>query len=48
MYLTALRRRPGAWAFRVRRLVLPALKARVLRALGRGPRAHGHAPDPAP
>lgn len=46
--LTALRGRPAAWAFGVRRLVLPAVKKRVLRALGRGPRAHEPSPRPAP
>jgi CelD/BcsL family acetyltransferase involved in cellulose biosynthesis len=40
-YLTAYRASPGAWAFRVRRVILPALKARVLSALGRAPRPHG-------
>jgi CelD/BcsL family acetyltransferase involved in cellulose biosynthesis len=44
--LAAFRMRPGAWAFRARRHVLPAVKALVLRMLGRGPRAH--APPRAP
>lgn len=42
VYLTAYRTRPGAWVFRARRQVLPAVKAHVLRALGRGPHAHDH------
>ena len=39
--LAAFRGSPGAWVFRVRRVVLPAVKAHVMRALGRAPRAHG-------
>jgi CelD/BcsL family acetyltransferase involved in cellulose biosynthesis len=39
VYLTAFRRTPGAWAFRLRRVVLPGWKARILRALGRKTRA---------
>jgi CelD/BcsL family acetyltransferase involved in cellulose biosynthesis len=45
--LAAFRMRPGAWVFRARRLVLPAVKARVLRMLGRGPRAHAQPRAPA-
>lgn len=43
--VTAFRTCPGAWVYRTRRAVLPALKARVLHALGRGPRQHGRGPE---
>lgn len=45
--LTVFRMRPGAWVYRTRRLVMPAVKAQVLRLLGRGPRAHGQPRAPA-
>jgi len=33
VYLTALRRSPGAWVYRARRLYLPKVKARLIRAV---------------
>jgi CelD/BcsL family acetyltransferase involved in cellulose biosynthesis len=43
VYLSAFRARPAAWIYRLRRVVAPAVKARVLAALGRTPDGHGHA-----
>ncbi len=42
--VAAFRATPGAWAFRTRRRALPALKANVLRVLGRGRRPPGEPP----